>query len=213
MPILYDNCWNYGAYVLGSGRNVDYAVGLTVGTTGAPVVGGDTNDELMWHVRLGYQPFLGLKVHGSFARGAYMSSATRPWLPAGKTENDYKQTLFIASGEWEFRYLSVKGEWLRNHFDTPVRDDGLGSTSWYVEGRYALFTGWYLAARYDQLQYDDVEAGNGGTVAWDDRVRRVEFGAGYRFTRELRAKAVGQWTETALVGREFQPAVQLTFGF
>jgi hypothetical protein len=213
MPMLYDNCWNYGAYVLGSGSRFDYAVGATIGTPGAPVVGGDTNDNITWHVRLGVQPFLGLQVHASFARGAFMAASTRQWLPVGKTENDYYQTLWIGSLEWEWRYLTMRSEVMRNHLDTPVRDAGLGSIGWYVEGQYAFFAGWYVAARFDELQYDQVENSVGQSVSWDDRVRRAEFGGGYRITRELRAKVVGQWTRTALIGSEIQPAVQLTFSF
>lgn len=213
-PILYDNCWNNGAYALGTMGPSEFALGVTQGAPGAPVFGVDTNDNLTLHAKLGWQPREEIKLRGSWARGAYLFREVEPFLPEGRSVNDYQQQLWIASVELSRGYLVFHGEAIHNHFETPLRADGLSQFSWYGDVTWKFRPGWYAAMRYDTLTFGDVEA-SGGTTSWDQDVRRVETGLGYRPHRSLLLKAVVQWNDTGegFRGDTAIPALQASIRF
>jgi hypothetical protein len=214
MPTLYDNCWDYGAYLLGSNQRFDAALGVTFGPPGAPAMGPETNGSVALNAKLGWMPFAGLGLHVSLARGAYLTRDVAPWVPAGRSVEDYAQTLWGASLDWGFRHAMVVAEIFHSHYETPLRAQGLRNMAYYVEGSYRFFAGWYAAARWDEIRYEEVESA-AGPVTWDQNVRRIEAGLGYHVSRELLVKAVGQVNDT---GAGFDtdrllPAVQVSFGF
>ena len=213
-PILYDNCWNYGAYSLGVVRNVEYAVGVTLGAPGAPISTTDTNDNLAVHAKVGYAIVPGLKAHASVARGAYLSRDVIPFLPAGKTVNDYQQTLYIGSVAWQWNYLELLGEVFFNKFDTPLRADGLSNRSFYLQGVYAMLPGLDLAMRYDEMRFEEVQV-TGGKADWDQDIQRVESGVIYHVSRSMLAKFVVQTTNTGRgwTAENTVPALQISFSF
>lgn len=213
-PIVYDNCWNYGAYGLGTLGHVEFALGVTVGAPAASVQGSDTNDNLAVHAKVGYAFTPGLKLWVSGARGAYLDRVVAPYLPAGKTVNDYYQNLLMVSGEWEWQHLHVMGEAYFNHFDTPVRRDGLDNTAYWLQGVYTPLPGWDVALRYDLLGFATVTDGSGRSVTWDENYTRWEGGVGYHASRDLLLKGVLQATRGADDdGWDLIPAVQVSFTF
>ena len=118
------------------------------------------------------------------------------------------------SAEWGWRHLTVYSELFRNHFDTPVRPAGLGSTAWYLEGAYTLHPGWYTAARYDVMRFDEVLTSS-GMQTWDENVERLEAGFGHHLTHELLVKLVAQvyarsdgWEWNSML-----PAAQVSFRY
>ena len=215
MPILYDNCWNYGAYSIGTFWRLEYALGLTVGSPGDPVASTDTNDDLAVHAKIGYAVTPGLRMYASWAQGAYLADAVTPYVPAGKTINDYNQTVWVGSAQYQWRHFFVLTEFFYNHYETPLRDEGLAQTSFYVQGVYTFRPGWYVAARYDELRHEKVQDSSGSTVTWDDNVHRIEAGLGYHVSRELLAKFVLQNTDTGngWTSDTLLPAIQLSYSF
>ncbi len=211
-PIVYDNCWNYGAFSLGTVGRVEYAVGVTVGAPAAAVAGSDTNDDLTFHAKLGYEFAPGFRMWVTGVRGAYLDRVVQDYLPAGKTVNDYFQTLFVASAEWNWWRLSLMGEAYMNHFDTPIRPEGLSNYSYYLQGVYSLFAGLDVAFRYDVMQFEDVPNADGELVTWDEDYRRVETGLGYHVSRDLFLKGVVQATAEQ-ENWTVIPALQVSFSF
>jgi len=214
LPILYENCWDYGAYLMGAGARFDWAFGLTMGSTGAPVTGPDTNGDIGVHAKLGYAPLPGLGLHVSAARGAYMWDEVNQWLPTGKRARDYAQTVFGASAEYGWRRLTVHSEIFHNDFETPVYADGLDALSWYAESSYKFLPGWYVAGRYDAMLFSEVPSVS-GPVTWDQNIERVEAGLGYHATRELLVKAVGQVyrRDAGWEWKSLLPGVQVSFRY
>lgn len=211
-PIVYDNCWNYGAFTLGTLGQFEYALGVTVGAPSAAVQGRDTNENLAVHAKLGYAFTPGLKVWGSVAHGAYFDRVVSDYLPAGKTANDYYQDLFIVSADWQWWRLAFLGEAYFNHFDTPVRADGLSNQSYYLQAVYSLLAGWDVALRYDTMVFEEVANSAGQRMTWDLNYQRWEGGVNYHMTRELLLKGVLQATG-ADGDWDFIPAVQASFTF
>ena len=212
--MLYDNCWNYGAYSYGTFGRIEYAAGATMGSASDPVSSTDTNNNIALHGKLGFAISPGLKIYGSVARGAYLSEDVAPYLPPGGDVEDYMQTVYIGSFEWQWRYFNMMGEVFFNHYDTPLRAEGLSNQSFYLQGVYKLFPGMYIAGRYDMLLHEKVDT-NFGRMTWDNNIRRYEAGIGYHFSRELLGKVVVQQTDEGLgwTRDTLLPAVQLSFAF
>ncbi len=211
-PITYDNCWNYGAFSLGTLGRFEYAAGVTLGAPSTPVSGSDTNENLTWHAKLGYAFMPGLKLWLSGARGAYLSRDVEAYLPAGKTVNDYYQNLLIVSGDARWWRFSFMGEAYFTHFDTPVRESGLSSESYYLQAVYSIYAGVDLAARYDRLTFENVASSTGEMMSWDENIERWEGGVGYHVTRELFVKGIMQATRGD-EDWEVIPAFQASFSF
>lgn len=211
-PIVYDNCWNYGAFSLGTIGRFEYAAGVTLGAPAASVSGEDTNENLTWHAKVGYAFMPGLKLWLSGARGAYLSRDVQPYLPAGKTVNDYYQNLLVASGEWQWSRLTMMGEVYFNKFDTPVREAGLRNESFYVQAVYSVVAGVDAVARYDRLTFEEVASSTGQIMSWDENIQRWEGGLDYHVTRDLQVKGIVQATQGD-ADWELVPAVQASFSF
>ena len=214
LPMLYDNCWDYGAFVLGAGHSFDYAFGATLGAPGAPVNGPDSNGSLTAIAKVGVAPIAGLALHLSFAHGAYLTRDVTPYIPAGSSLEDYAQTLLVGSAEWGWRKLTLNSEVFLNRFETPLVDDGLGSLSYYLEAAYRFLPGWYAAARYDLIHFEEVASAS-GPVTWDENIDRVEAGVGYHVSRELLVKAVAQCNalDAGWDADRILPAMQVSFAF
>jgi hypothetical protein len=120
-PLLYDNCWDYGAYFLGSSHRFDGALGVTFGPPGAPAMGPETNGSVALNAKVGWAPTPGLALHVSFARGAYLTYEVAPYLPAGRTVEDYAQTLWVGSVDWGYGHAAIVGEVFASHFETRTR--------------------------------------------------------------------------------------------
>lgn len=212
MPILYDNCWNYGLYTLGTLGKLEFAIGATLGAPSASVQGTDFNDNIAPHAKLGYAFTPGLKIWGSVAHGAYLDRAVAPYLPAGKTVNDYYQDLYGGSFDWKVWRLWFMGEYFYNKYDTPIRAQGLSNQSFYLQTVYTVVPGWDISLRYDALMFGEVEDSAGNTMTWDENVYRVESGVGYHVSRDLVVKGVAQMTRYQ-GDWDLVPAIQASFGF
>ena len=212
-PILYDNCWNYGLYSLGTLGRVEFAAGVTLGSASAAVQGSDSNENLAVHGKVGYALTPGLKLWLSATTGAYFDRGVSAYLPAGKTANDYFQDLIGLSADWKWWQVAVLGEYFWNHFDTPVRADGLDNQSYYLQAVYSFRPGWDASVRYDAMRFDEVENSAGVSMTWDVNVDRWETGINYHVSRELIVKGVGQFTRYEGQDWELIPAIQASFAF
>lgn len=212
MPVLYDNCWNYGLFALGTLGRLEFSIGGTLGPPSATVQGTDINDNIAPHAKLGFAFTPGFKVWGSIAHGAYLDRAVTKYLPAGKSVNDYYQDLYGLSVDWKIWRFWFMGEYFYNHYDTPLRAEGLSNQSAYVQSVYSMAPGWDVCLRLDALRFEKVEDSAGNKMSWDEDVYRVETGVGYHVSRDLVLKGVAQMTQFendwALI-----PAIQASFSF
>lgn len=190
-PILYENCWNNGIYLRGKQGPIEFALGATVGAPSSPWRKSDLNDDISPHAKLGWAPMEELILHVSWARGAYLYNDVDPYLPAGKSVNDYKQELWGFSAQVSRGRFIVNGEIFFNQYDTPLRDEGLRNQSYYVEGLSKLWAGSYFALRFDDIRFEEVETTT-ETTSWDQNIQRIEAGFGYAVTRRLKLKAGAQ---------------------
>lgn len=191
LPIVYDRCWDVGIVGLGSFRPVEYSIGVTNGTPSSAAAGRDDNKGKSFMGRVGVTPLTGLRVGISGSIGPYLPTSSEASLPAGAKAGDFDQKLVMADFEYLVGHAELRAEGVVNTWETPFTGD-LTVHGYYVEGKYAFPIGLYLAARWDQLLFSDIQGSAGPARPWDDNVTRFEGGVGYRVLRPLIAKVVYQ---------------------
>ena len=131
----------------------------------------------------------------SGSHGPYVNDVGAFRAPPGKSVNDYDQDLVMADAEVLFGHAELRGEGFHNVWETPTVGD-LRVSGFYVEGKYTLAAGLYVASRYDQERFSKIVGSDGVPRPWHPDVDRVESGFGYRFNRALLAKTVWQRSTT-----------------
>jgi hypothetical protein len=201
MPMIYDPCWDVGVQALGSLGRLEYIFAVAQGTLSAPRFrAGDNNKGKQISGRLAFVPRPGLVFGASAARGPYLDSALRPNLPAGASAEDYDQIIYGLDAEYGVRHLALHAELANNRWQVPNITDGRGgpqdlkTLGAYVEARYALRPGLFAAARYDRIDYGDIDdgTGTGRKLTWNYDVNLWEYGVGYYLTDRVIAKLVRQ---------------------
>ena len=217
MPIVDDSYWDVGVSITGSQRPFEYSIGIIAGAPGWPSINQDDNSGKSVLGRLGLAPLPGVRVGVSGSYGPYLGAWLDGALPAGRTVNDYNQKLLMADFEWEMGHLELHAEGVRNFWETPTTGT-LAVTGGYVETKVRAPWGAFVAGRYDQLVFSEISGSTGVRRPWDDNVKRLELGAGYRFSPDITGKLVYQRTELDHEVDDTHPvadlvAVQLSVGF
>jgi hypothetical protein len=194
MTLVDDSYWDVGVTLVGSMRPVELALGVTAGSPGWGSTGEDENNGKSMLGRLGLAPLPGLRVGVSGAYGPYLDAAVRDQHPEIGDVTDYHQKLVMADLELLAGHAELRAEGAHNAWETPTTGT-LPVTSGYVELKYALPLGAFLAARWDAMRFGMVTDSTGERRTWDTNVSRVETGAGYRFTRDVTSKLVYQVTQ------------------
>jgi len=218
MTLVDDSYWDVGVTVTGSQRPFEYAAGVTAGTPGWGSTSKDENSGKSVLGRVGASPLPWLRFGVSGAYGPYLIQELNSLMPPGKSVNDYRQKLGMADLELESGHFEVRSEGVRGAWETPTVGE-LSFTSGYVELKYSLSFGAFVAGRWDALRFGDITDSAGASRSWDADVTRWEVGAGYRFNRDVVAKVVRQ--EDRIDASEEYPsarrsslvAAQLSVGF
>ena len=212
LSILYENCWDVGAVVVGTASPFEFAIGATNGTVGS-MVSTDNNDGKQVLARVGIAPAPWLRAGVSASRGPYLSRDLGRFLPRGATPTT---TTRSSRGATSISYgrAVFTGEYVWNRFEQPFVGD-LDLDAWYAEGKVTVLPGWYVAGRYSRILFDDVALQGGALARWDAPLWRREIGVGFRPSKMLLAKVVHQETHTETVPRRVEAfmAAQLAVVF
>jgi hypothetical protein len=193
MTLVDDSYWDVGASLVGSARPFEYAFGVTAGTPGWGSTSQDENSGKSLLGRVGLAPIPALRFGVSGAYGPYLVEPLSPLLPPGRVAEDYHQKLVMADLEAVAGHLEARAEGAHNVWETPTVGD-LKVRSGYVELKYSLSSGAFLAGRYDAMRFGKIADSTGTRRPWDSNLSRLETGAGYRFSREVVGKVVFQRT-------------------
>jgi hypothetical protein len=193
MPVVDDSYWDVGVSVVGSERPLEYALGVTAGTPGWGSTSKDENSGKTVLGRIGLTPLTGLRLGVSGAYGPYLIQDLDPSLPEGTDANDYQQVLGMVDLEVLVGHAELRAEGAWNTWETPTVGD-LDVTTGYVELKYSLPFGAFVAGRLDAMRFGEIADSTGAMHTWDLDVTRYEIGAGYRFTSSVLGKVVYQST-------------------
>jgi hypothetical protein len=217
VPLANVEAWDTGLQVRIGRRPVSLAVSLTQGTLSYPLVR-DDNDGKQLAARLAWTPGPQLTLGVSAARGEFLAREVAEVLPPG-AGTGFGQSALGADVEYARGYWILRGEAVWSRWELPPLDetrietpqDALGA---YVEARYKLRPGLYLAGRLGRLSFRTLES-PAGVQTWDADVTRLEVGGGYALHRQVLLKAAWQqnWRDGGRVRKEGLVAAQVLLWF
>ncbi len=193
-PTVYDARWDFGIELFGNISMVEYQVAVTEGSVSNPEA--DKNKGKQFLGRIGLNPYAGLKFGVSYANNPYLSWADEQrLLENGKGKGEYRQKAYGADVEASYRYLIVFSEFVRSTWDATVDEGSLSNWSWYIDAKYKIHPKFYIAGRYDMMNFSEImDPATGKKDRWDYNVKRYEAGMGFRITTDASIKLVEQWT-------------------
>jgi len=184
--------WDTGVQVHAGANALEGTISVTTGTLSNPRVT-DDNSAPQIAARVSARPVAGLVLGASASQGPFLSSVASRGAVGDGHDRSFTQTAWGGDVEYSRGYYLIRAEtiwsqWKLPALGTPVIDRPLTALSTYVEGRYKLRPGLYVAGRIDHLGFSDI-VGSSGTESWEAPVSRVEIGAGYSIQRNLIVKA------------------------
>jgi hypothetical protein len=187
MPLASTLRWDTGVQARVGAGPMEALVAVTRGTLSSPRID-DDNEGLQLGGRVVARPVVGLVLGASAARGAYASE--EPFAGTDVRAGDLHQTAWGLDAEYSRGYWLVRAEavWSRWDLPEPISAPVRAQAVW-VEGRYKLLPGFYLAARADHLGFSRLAGGE----TWDAPVLRLEGGGGYNIRRHVLLKAAYQY--------------------
>jgi hypothetical protein len=105
--------------------------------------------------------------------------------------NQYMQKVAAADLELSHSHGVLYSEYVYSRFESPFVGN-LDTRAWYVEGKWTVIPGWYVAARCDRMVFSDVALAAGGVAGWDANIWKREIGIGFKPSTRLVAKLVHQ---------------------
>lgn len=153
-------------------------------------------DTLAYSARVGWNPFIGFKAGLNWAYGPYLRERAERTLPPGRDREDYPQRLVGLDLEYSIDHFIFFAEVYWSDWDAPTISGDLSAVGYYIEARYKIRPGLFVAARWNQMLFDEIPDGTGGDETWDRNSWRIELGVGYFLYVNLLAKAQVEFNET-----------------
>jgi hypothetical protein len=194
LPVVNTSRWDTGVQAHGVNGILEWTGSVTVGSLSNPRVRDDnTGRQLAGRVIV--RPTAAWQLGASASRGAWLDRSIDHELPPATTTEDGVQTAFGWDAEYSAGPVLVRGEIIRSQWTmpvvaAPVIDAPLVARSLMLEGRYRLVPGFYLAARFEEMDFGHL-AGSGRTDTWEADLWRFEAGPGLSITRNILLK--GSW--------------------
>ena len=216
-PLVNAERWDAGVEARVGVRPFSLALAVTQGTLSHPELE-DQNGGKQVSARLAWTPSPGFVAGVSAASGDFVADAARAALPAPGS-GEYRQQALGLDLEWSAGHLILRGEAVASRWRLPAVDatrieDPLDALGLFVEGRYKLRPGLYVASRVERLTMAELASGF-GSRGWDAPVTRVELGAGFSPRRHVLLKTSWQhnWRDGGRVRENDLVAAQVLLWF
>ena len=141
--------------------------------------------------RLGWRPDAAWSLGVSGSVGPYMTSDATSSLPPGASLKDYDQITFGADAAWGWHNWQLSGEFIFSRFQIPIAGNA-DTFSWYLEAKYQITPQLFLAARWNQQVYNQINTTT-GPQNWDNDEMRMDLGIGYKWSRNVLTKIQYSW--------------------
>ena len=217
VPLLHAEVWDTGVQVRIGRQPVSLAVSLTQGTLSFPLVR-DNNDGKQVAGRLAWSTGPQLTLGLSAARGEFLAREVTDLLPEEAGAHFHQSAVGVdvdyARGYWIVRAEALWSRWRLPPLDETRIETPQDSLWAFLEARYKLQPGLYLAGRVGRLSFSRLASRDGGDT-WDANVTRLEIGAGYALHRQVLLKGAWQhnWRAGGHVRSESLVAAQVVLWF
>ncbi len=194
-PLVNAERWDAGVQARVGVRPFSLALAVTQGTLSHPEIE-DENGGKQLSARLAWTPGPGFVFGVSASSGDFVATSARTDLPDGGGPGGYRQQALGLDLEWSAGHLILRGEAVFSRWHLPAVEatrieDPLDALGLFVEGRYKLRPGVYVASRVERLTMAELDT-SFGARGWDAPVTRVEVGAGWNVRRHVLLKASWQ---------------------
>ncbi len=192
-PVIWGPSYGTGAMVFATVGRLDLRLALTNATPCERPEewnwrGGKLRD-MAWAGRVGWNPFIGFKVGVNAAYGPYYRDIALDSLPQGKHKSDYPQRLLGVDLEYSIGHFLLYGEGYLSQWAAPNLGNDPRTFAYYIEAKYKLFPGFYVAGRWNQMLFSKLTTGAGDSATWNRDAYRVQIAAGYFIEVNLLVKA------------------------
>ena len=216
MRLLDLGMYDLGAMIFGSIGILDYAFAISSGTVSATSYGTqNSNSDLGKIFRLAVTPMTGLTIGAAYEWGAYLEEPDQS-PPRNVNVNTYLQKTAEIDIEFSRGHLVMNGQAVYTTWPVPLetRDENLSVFGYYLDVRYTILPGLYLALRSSGLRFADALL-EGINQPWDYNVTEWECAAGYFIDRDVQLKLVRGETRTrgGSTPKDNLTAVQLAVAF
>jgi hypothetical protein len=197
LPMVNGERWDAGVEARFAAGPFAAALAVTQGTLSYPSVE-DENRGKQVTGRLAWAPAPGLVIGVSGASGEFLGDAVQQAF-ADRARGSWRQDAAGLDAEWARGHVVLRGEAVWTRWRVPALDptrvaDPLAAASGYVEARYKVRAGLYVAARVERLSFARVPSAL-GEASWDAPVTRLEAGAGFSPWRRVTLKLSWQHDE------------------
>jgi hypothetical protein len=191
LPMIWGPVYAAGGSVFGRLQKLEYAVEVkNAAPSSRPYFWDPT--EVGWDHptvsgRVGLRPAAPWDVGASFSYGAYLQPEAVGTLPAGAGIGDFHQ---ITLGQ-DLRYARHHWQLWAEAYETRFQVPAVGNAdtlAYYLETKYKLTAHWFVAGRWNQQFFGQVNDGLGGEQRWGQDTWRVDAALGCRFNLHLQAK-------------------------
>ncbi|MCO4783316.1 MAG: hypothetical protein KC646_13400 [Candidatus Cloacimonetes bacterium] len=189
---LVDRDYPTGVMAYSRKDNVDYYLAFTNGAV-SQAEPDDSNSSTNVLLKMAYVGSKNARLGFNYSTGAYLDSNVV--VPAGRTSNDYRQTLYGFDFQYERQRWNVMAEWMVSSFETPNIASDLDSYGYYLEGQYFWNESFYGAVRFGGINFENIDTPL-GKMSWDSNVNRTELGIGYYVNEQVLSKFYIQLNET-----------------
>jgi hypothetical protein len=199
VPLVSAYRWDTGVQARATGRRVEGAIAVTVGTLSNPRVD-DDNQGRQVSGRLAWKPVVGLVLGASASHGQFLTRTLEDAVAAITTQERHAQRALGFDGEYSRGYWVVRGEvidsrWTLPELAAPRLGGPVSARAAFVETRYRITPRIFAAARADRLTFSTIRGQRlfgGNPTAWDAPVSRIEAGGGFYVQRNLTLRGVVQ---------------------
>lgn len=186
VPVVWGPSYTTGWAVSGTLARFDYAFEIKNASLSSRPEQWDLNANLWqnptYSGRLGFRPNPAWNHGLSFSIGPYMYADAQPFLPPGRSIDDYNEIVLDYDVSYAWHHWEFWGELFLTRFEVPNAGNA-DVLTYYLEAKYKITPQLFVAGRWNQQLFGTVNE-----QTWDDNLMQVDFAVGYRFTRHLQAK-------------------------
>ena len=157
LPLITAFRWDTGVQVRVGPSHLNASAALTNGTVSDPHTR-DNNGGKQISGRVQWQPSAALTLGGSAARGAYLADAVLATATLIGGRGGSAQQALGVDAEYSRDHWLVRGEVIWNQWQVPTLSQTLDASSVFVEGRYKIFPGMFVAGRVDRLSFSELRS-------------------------------------------------------
>jgi hypothetical protein len=163
--------------------------------------------------RLGWRPSPAWNLGISGSVGPYLESSAASFLPLGTSLGDFDQITVGGDAWWGWHNWEVLGEFIFSRFQVPNAGNA-DTFSWYLQAKYQITAQLFVAARWNQQVYNQVETAT-GPQNWDNDEMRLDLALGYAWDEHVLTKLQYSWQhqETSFQNGQQLVAAQLVVRF